>query len=188
MKRLVCLVVPVCLLALRPSPALAQDRGPELAVGYTFRHLVIDGNGANIPLGFSVSVAGRMARLVSVVGEVTESRRSETEGTVTASLNDFTFAGGVRLSKAERRGGRRESARPFVEFLVGDSRFSAGLTGLGSVTGSAFHVEPKGGVDLPMGRSAALRAAVGIEMEHASGGWAHAVRVDVDAVFPLGRR
>ena len=188
MRRLVCLAVPVCLLAFVPTRALAQDRGAELAAGYTFRHLTIDGDSANIPLGFSVSVAGRMARLVSVVGEVTESHRSETEGTVTASLNAFTFAGGIRFSKAERRGGKREAARPFVEFLIGDSRLSAGLTGLGSATASALHLEPKGGVDLPMGRTAALRGAVSYEMEHAPGGWAHAVRIDVDAVFALGKR
>lgn len=187
MRRLLCLVVSVSLFMLVPAFAQAQDRGAELAAGYTFRHLSLEGQGANIPLGFSVSVAGRMARLISVVAEVTESRRSETEGSVTASLNDFTFAGGVRFSKAEPRGAKRQSARPFVEFLIGDSRFSAGVSGFGSVTGSALHLEPKGGIDLPMGRTASLRGAVGFEMEHASGGWAHAVRVDVDAVFPLGK-
>jgi hypothetical protein len=185
MRRLVSVLV-LASMVLVPEAASAQERGGELAIGYTFRHLVANGEGGNVPMGFSFSAADRLGHLVSVVAEVTESHRSDSFGQVTASLNYFTFAGGVRFSRPERRRTPREGARPFVEVLAGASNLSIGISGFGSASGSTFHLEPKGGIDVPMGRSAALRMAVGYESEHGGGGWAHTVRLDIGAVFALG--
>jgi hypothetical protein len=185
--RSLCALAFVVATTFTSAAAYAQERGGELAFGYTFRHLSVDGEGANLPLGFSFSAADRLSRTLSVVAELTESHRSETVGFTSASLNYLTYAGGFRFSKAEPRRARRQAARPFVELLVGGSRLTVGLSGAGSFSGSTFHIEPKGGVDVPMGRSAALRAAVGYENEHASGGWAHALRLDIGAAIDLRR-
>jgi hypothetical protein len=190
MRRLVRWSALVCALALVPSSARAQGRG-DVAVGYNFMHLFGENgdSGLNLPAGFFISGAKRVAPGIMVVGELADSTKSETQFGVTATASLWTYAGGLRLVGSERRGlrGPRESAQPFVEILIGGARLSAAAEGETLISGDALAIMPGAGVDVPMSRRANLRVAGKFEFFHA-GGNAHAFRLDVGVALHVGRR
>src|SRR5262245_61778338 len=94
----------------------APVRGQELSFGYQVQHFSSEGDSLNAPLGISLNFAAPTSGMLSVVGQVDWSRKSES-GTLfgtslEATANFTTFAGGVRLSA---RG--NPSVTPFMEAL-----------------------------------------------------------------------
>jgi hypothetical protein len=188
MRRLVRWSIVLGAVLLVPRAAQAQERG-DFAVGYNVLHLFgVNGSpGVNLPAGFFVSGAARVGRGVMLVAEVADSTKSATAFGETASASLLTYAGGFRITGSGDRRGPRESARPFVEILVGGARVSASLGGESIITGDVLVIEPGAGVDLPVGRRTAVRLAGKFELYH-SGGNAHGFRFDVGVAFRAGRR
>jgi len=187
MRRVMLGSVLLCALLLLPPAASAQTRG-DFAAGYNVLHLLgQDGDpGLTFPAGFFISGAARVGRGVMLVGELADSTKSVTDFGVTASASYLTYAGGLRFTATDRRG-PRESARPFVEILVGGARLSAAVEGQTLASGDAFAFLPGAGVDIPVTRRVAVRVAGHFEWLH-SGGSAQAFRLDIGVAFRGGRR
>jgi len=131
-------------------PAAAQD----LSLGYQLQRFSSGGDGTNVPLGLSVSLAGPVSRTGAIVGQVDWSRKHQSESvfgtSVEATANFTAFAGGVRHSA---RGNL--SATPFVEALFGVMRSSgsARVAGEKFEGGSAFDpmLQLGAGLSTPVG-------------------------------------
>jgi hypothetical protein len=95
-------------------PAAAQDRGPDLSVGYQYQSVPAGG----IPGGFTVDVSAPIGTDVNIVGQFDWSRKSETGTQTTHTQIASTFAGGIR---GIRRGSTIE---PFLQLLAGVTRNS----------------------------------------------------------------
>lgn len=188
MRRLVRWSVLVCVVVLLPTAAQAQERG-DVAVGYNALHLFGTNGipGVTLPAGFFVSGGTRVGRGVMLVGDVAYSTKSVTGFGVTATASVLTYAGGLRITGSGDRRGPRESVRPFVEILVGGAHLSTSLGGQSLIAGDALMIAPGAGVDIPVGRRAALRLGGKFELYH-SGGNGHAFRFDVGVAFRAGRR
>jgi hypothetical protein len=101
-------------LACLALPAAAQDRGPDLSVGYQYQLVPAGG----IPVGFTVDVSVPLGTAVNIVGQFDWSRKSETGIQTTNTQIVSTFAGGIR---GIRRGATVE---PFLQLLAGVTRNS----------------------------------------------------------------
>lgn len=131
------------------TPVSAQ----ELSFGYQVQHFSSEGDSLNAPLGISLNFAAPSSGILSVVGQVDWSRKSES-GTLfgtslEATANFTTFAGGVRLSA---RG--TPAVTPFMEALFGVMRSSGSANIAGANVGSGSETDPVlqfgGGVAVPL--------------------------------------
>ena len=157
MRRMVTLVLGVLLVA--SGTALAQDRG-DISAGYRF----IRSDGVNFPKGWYFDVTGHVTDVVSIVGDVGGTYKSEsaTEGGVTFSADAriHTFMGGVKVRALMVN----PNVVPFGQILfgAGNAKFTAGGGGL---TLSESSTDPvmnlSGGLDVSGGRAVGVRAQVG---------------------------
>jgi hypothetical protein len=120
----------------------------ETLLGWSFLHVsgeVLDMNSA---LGWNVSVAGNVSPSLGIVGDATGNYK----GGLTPDDPDVaihTFTGGPRFSARNS-----PVAVPFAEFLVGFTRTSFDIDGVGD-SSTEFTIQPGGGVDIGNERVAA---------------------------------
>jgi len=134
------------------SPAVAQGK-VDVGIEYQVQRLFASGDGFNLPLGFNVDVAGKVAGHVSAIAQVDWSRKSQSAifGDVSASgsVSATTFGGGIRWSTAAN-----PNVMPFLHALLGATHVSASasLTGFGefSATTTDTMVQVGGGVGFPL--------------------------------------
>ena len=157
MRRLSAFVIAVLLMA--GGTAFAQDRG-DISGGYRFMR----SEGVNFGKGWYVDVSGHMTDMVSIVGDVGGSYKSESESfagvTITADARIHTFAGGLKV----RASAVSPSVVPFGQVLFGVANAKAEASG-GGISLSESVTDPmlnlSGGIDLRGSASVGLRAQVG---------------------------
>jgi outer membrane protein with beta-barrel domain len=136
----------LCLIVLGVAlPAAAQGTPKaELSAGYNFFRVFEEdlGDEKNFTKGWYADVAGNMSDMLAIVGLVSGTYKTISEGNVDVDLSVHTFLGGVRLSsRANQR------MVPFVQFLGGAARSSfEGLGESDSETDGVLQVG--GGVNL----------------------------------------
>ena len=158
MRRVVSLVLGVLLLSC--VTALAQDKG-DISGGYRY----LRSEGQSISKGWYVDVTGHLTPVVSIVGEVGGSYKTESETVAgfTAEGNGkvHTFAAGVKLRAAKVS----PNAVPFAQILFGGGKASveakvAGVTVLDdSSTDPLMHLS--GGVDVSGSSPIGVRVQAG---------------------------
>src|SRR4051794_8175735 len=141
-----------CLLcAVVAAPAAAQTPTAELSAGYQFTRTP----DLNLPLGWYVDVAGNVAPMFAIVGEVSGAYKSESIAVGTSSVDAtarlHTFMGGVRVAARTN-----PQVVPFGQVLLGAARLSGGVTASGPATSvisasaadTEFALQVGGGVNL----------------------------------------
>jgi hypothetical protein len=160
MRRLAGLAIGV--LFLTGGRALAQDEG-DVSGGYRFLRLTGD-DALNINKGWYVDVTGHVTNVLSIVGDVGGSYRSESEtvGGITASadVSVHTFMGGVKF----RASTVSPKAIPFAQVLFGGARGKVNVSGVGldlseSSTDPIMNIS--GGVDVSGGAPVGVRVQTG---------------------------
>jgi hypothetical protein len=120
----------------------------ETSLGWSFLHTSGEFLDFNSALGWNVSVAGNVSPWLGIVGEATGNYKAG----LTANDPDVaihTFTGGPRFSARNS-----PVAVPFAEFLVGFTRTSFDIDGVGD-SSTEFTIQPGGGVDIGNERVAA---------------------------------
>jgi len=165
MKRLLLLSLGFLLFAV-PSRAQSADA----SIGYSYFHL---GGGADLNQnGFSGSVAYKPIPYLGIVGDFGGYHASP--GGI--SLNTYTFLFGPRIIMHNPT-----NLTPFVQFLAGAGRLTAGFGGAsGSSTNFAYSVG--GGVDIGVLPHLALRPQLDYVGLRDSGATANCTRVSISAV------
>jgi hypothetical protein len=190
-KMLIALTALACgLSVVAATPAAAQTASAELSAGYQFTR----SPDLNLPLGWYVDVAGNVAPMFAVVGEVSGAYKSEsiTVGTssVDANVRLHTFMGGVRVAA-------RTNPRvvPFGQVLLGAARLSGGVTASGPATSvlaasdadTEFAVQVGGAVDLITSGNIGVRLGADYRRIFISGGGENEFRVVAGVVIPFGK-
>jgi opacity protein-like surface antigen len=180
-----------CLLcAAVAAPAAAQTATTELSAGYQFARTP----DLNLPLGWYVDVAGNVAPMFAVVGEVSGAYKSETiavgTSSVDATVRLHTFMGGVRV-------GARTNPKvvPFGQVLLGAARVSGGVTASGpavsvlaaSDADTELALQVGGGVNLLPSGNFGVRLAADYRRIFISGGGENDFRVGAGVVIPFGK-
>jgi hypothetical protein len=124
--------------------AAAQDKGVDVTAAYQFQRISCCGSSTNLPAGFSVDAAGMVTPMLSWLGQVDLSRKSELSTTETLT----SFAAGVRWSGRQTSG-----TTPFAQALVGAAHDSfdvsnSVLSAGNSVTKLLFDID--GGIAFPI--------------------------------------
>jgi hypothetical protein len=156
-------------------PAAAQDRGPELTVGYQYQEVPA----GSLPFGFTVDASAPLGTVVDIVGQFDWSRTTTAEIVITSVQTVSTFAGGIR------RSGRGSTFRPFLQLLAGVTRNSFHYTLAGphyapplkDTGGTMATMQVGGGLAVSLNRRV---SAVG-ELDyrpyiHSLGSWSHSLR------------
>ena len=120
----------------------------ETFLGWSLLHTSGELLDLNSALGWNVSVAGNVSPWLGIVGDATGNYK----GGLTANDPDVaihTFTGGPRFSARNS-----PVAVPFAEFLVGFTRTSFDIDGVGD-SSTEFTIQPGGGVDIGNERVAA---------------------------------
>ena len=133
--------------SLPPGASIHFPRS-ETSLGWSFLHAAGEFLDLNSALGWNVSVAGNVSPWVGIVGDATGNYKSGS----TAAEPDVavhTFLGGPRFSARTS-----PVAVPFAEFLVGFTRTSFDLNGVGTAS-TEFTIQPGGGIDIGNERAAA---------------------------------
>ena len=121
----------------------------ETLLGWSFLHVSAEFLDMNSALGWNVSVAGNVSPWLGIVGDATGNYKN---GLIAADEPDVaihTFTGGPRFSARNS-----PVAVPFAEFLVGFTRTSFDIDGVGD-SSTEFTIQPGGGVDIGNERVAA---------------------------------
>jgi opacity protein-like surface antigen len=165
------------------APALAQDRpSTDLAVSYSFLH---DNDiKESFPVGWVVAATSHVNDWFGFVGEVGGNYKTLTvSGTsVDLHLSVHSFLAGPKFS-----GSAHSTVTPFFQVLLGSAR--ARLAALGeSESGSAFAVQPGGGVDISLSKAVAVRLQGDYRLLRDSGENFSEFRVAAGVVFGFGRR
>jgi len=121
----------------------------ETSIGWSFLHVSDEFLDMNSALGWNVSVAGNVSPWLGVVGDATGNYKTRSIVTNEPDVAIHTFLGGPRFS-----GRSSPVAVPFAEFLVGFTRTSLDIDGVG-VSSTEFTMQPGGGVDIGNKRVAA---------------------------------
>ena len=134
-----------------PIPPVASIRFPrsETSFGWSFLHVSGEFLNMNSALGWNVSVAGNVSPWLGIVGDATGNYKSGLTSAGEPDVAVHTFLGGPRFS-----GRSSPMAVPFAEFLVGFTRTSFDLNGLGD-SSTEFTIQPGGGIDIGNERAAA---------------------------------
>lgn len=179
MQRSAVLVIGVLLLA--SGTALAQDRG-DVSGGYRF----IRSEGVNYGKGWYFDVTGHVTDVVSLVGDVGGSYKSESETfagiIVEADIKIHTFSGGLKV----RASMVSPNVVPFGQVLFGvaDARGEASGGGISiseSVTDPMLNLS--GGVDISGASPVGLRVQAGWVRVFAEGEGFNAFHLSVGAKF-----
>ena len=180
MRRLAVFVIGVVWLS--GGTALAQDRG-DVSGGYRFLRLTGD-DAVNINKGWYVDATGHVTGVLSIVGDVGGSYRSESEtfGGITASadVSVHTFMGGLKF----RAPMVSPKAIPFAQVLFGGARGKVTASGGGfdfseSSTDPVMNVS--GGVDISGGGSVGARVQAGWARVFEDGGGTNLFQFSVGA-------
>lgn len=123
------------------TPAKAQA---SLSAGWNYLHIDDDG-GENLPAGWYVDAAGRIAPLISVVGQITGNYKEVDE----VDLSIHTFMAGLRISAPG-------PVSPFVQALAGVGRSKVSFLGVDE-SESDGTLQLGGGLDLRGGGAVGVR-------------------------------
>jgi len=154
------------------SAGRAQAQGVTMTGGYQFMVLLDDG--ALLPAGWLVSVAGSPNRVVAPVFEAGTAFRPDGDD----RFQLWTVQGGARFSIPAGAGRPRAFAQ-----LVG------GAIGAGCCREAVVYlmIEPGGGVELPIGSRTSAQIGVGFPFVFTGDGGAHVMRVHAGLSVRLGR-
>jgi hypothetical protein len=172
------------------APAAAQTAPAELSAGYQFTRTP----DVNLPLGWYVDVAGNVAPMFAVVGEVSGAYKSETiavgTSSVDATIRLHTFMGGVRVAA---RGNPK--VVPFGQVLLGAARLSGGVSASGpaistvaaSDSDTEFALQIGGGVNVLTSGHVGVRLGADYRRIFISDGGENEFRLVAGVVIPIGR-
>jgi Bacterial SH3 domain len=121
----------------------------ETLLGWSFLHVSGEFLDMNSALGWNVSVAGNVSPWLGIVGDATGNYKTGLPGANEPDVAIHTFTGGPRFSARNS-----PVAVPFAEFLVGFTRTSLDIDGVGD-SSTEFTIQPGGGVDIGNERVAA---------------------------------
>ena len=163
--------------------AIAQEnRGFEVAGSYQYVRFN-PGNGADgiNCHGGSGSAAGYFTAQIGIVGEFGGCKVTGLPSGATAHELSYLFGPRVYFHPHGR-------VFPFVQTLFGGQRFSAGLSGLGSSSDSAFAWTAGGGADVTLTKHVSLRAVqVEYMMNRFGGESQNNLRIQSGLVWRFGR-
>jgi hypothetical protein len=138
----------VLLLAM-PGVAAAQD-APVVEIGAGWSLMHDSATDLDFYQGFLLSVTFNPNDAFGIVGELGYHSKDEAESGVTADLSVTTALGGIKLGR-----------NLYVQALAGWARAKLDVSVVGSdieiASESVFCVQPGLGLDVPIGRSAAVR-------------------------------
>ena len=172
------------------APAAAQTATTELSGGYQFTRTP----DLNLPPGWYVDVAGNVAPMFAVVGEVSGAYKSETIAVGTSSVDStvrlHTFMGGVRVAARPN-----PKVVPFGQVLLGAARLSGGVTASGPATSvvaasdadTEFALQIGGGVNLMTSGNFGVRLGADYRRIIISGDGENEFRLVAGVVIPIGR-
>ena len=120
----------------------------ETSLGWSFLRVSGEFLDTNSAVGWNVSVAGNVSPWLGIVGEATGNYKAGLTAN-DADMAIHTFTGGPRFSARNS-----PVAVPFAEFLVGFTRTSFDIDGVGD-SSTEFTIQPGGGVDIGNERVAA---------------------------------
>ena len=121
----------------------------ETLLGWSFLHVSGELLDMNSALGWNVSVAGNVSPWLGIVGDATGNYKTGLPVANEPDVAFHTFTGGPRFSARHS-----PVAVPFAEFLVGFTRTSRDIDGVGD-SSTEFTIQPGGGVDIGNERVAA---------------------------------
>ena len=176
-------IVSVLFLVGMPEIAVAQSTpAVEIAGGYQINwDNDVDGS---FPTGWFVSGAGFLTDNLAIVGEVSGSYKSESDGFFTADLDLHTYLAGARFSS------RAGAVTPFGQVLVGAAKASGRLGGFVGfeerASETAFAAQPGGGVDIHLTEAIAARVMFDYRRIFFEGEANDEIRVAAGIVFGFG--
>ena len=121
----------------------------ETSLGWSFLRVSGEFLDMNSAVGWNVSVAGNVSPWLGIVGDVTGNYKSGSTVVDDTDMTIYTFTGGPRFSARTS-----PVAVPFAEFLVGFTRTSLDIGGVGD-SSTEFTIQPGAGVDIGNERVAA---------------------------------
>ena len=172
------------------APAAAQTAMTEVSAGYQFTRPP----DLNLPIGWSVDVAGKVAPMFAIVGEVSGAYKSETIAVGTSSVDStvrlHTFMGGVRVAARSN-----PKVVPFGQVLLGAARLSGGVTASGPAvsviaatdTDTEFAMQIGGGANLMTSGNFGVRLGADYRRIFISGGGENEFRLVAGIVIPIGK-
>lgn len=172
------------------APAAAQTATTELSAGYQFTRTP----DVNLPLGWYVDVAGNVAPMFAVVGEVSGAYKSETIAVGTSSVDAkvrlHTFMGGVRVAARAN-----PKVVPFGQVLIGAARLSGSLTASGPAVSvlaatdadTELALQIGGGVNLMTSGNFGVRLGADYRRIFISDGGENELRLVAGVVIPFGK-
>jgi hypothetical protein len=179
MRRRIPLAVGVLLLTY--GTAMSQDRG-DVSAGYRFAQ----SEGFGYPVGWYVDVTRRVNDLVSIVGDVGGTYRSDSlgVGTFSQSLDAriHTFTGGLKVSAATRD----TDVVAFGQALFGAANLNVNTTAAGihlSMSSTSPALSLSGGGDINGGLPVGLRFQIGWTRVFEEGGGSNVFQFSVGAKF-----
>ena len=131
-----------------PATSLQFPRW-ETSLGWSFLHAAGEFLDVNSAVGWNVSVAGNVSPWLGIVGDATGNYKAGLTVANEPDLAIHTFIGGPRFSARSS-----PVAVPFAEFLVGFTRTSFDIDGVGD-SSTEFTIQPGGGIDIGNERVAA---------------------------------
>jgi hypothetical protein len=131
-----------------PVTSLSFPRS-ETSLGWSFLHASGEFLNMNSALGWNVSVAGNVSPWFGIVGDATGNYKAGLTVVNEPDVAIHTFTGGPRFSARTS-----PVAVPFAEFLVGFTRTSFDIDGVGD-SSTEFTIQPGAGVDIGNERVAA---------------------------------
>jgi hypothetical protein len=134
--------------SLPPGASIHFPRS-ETSFGWSFLHAAGEFLDLNSALGWNVSVAGNVLPWVGIVGDATGNYKGGSTVPAEPDVAVHTFLGGPRFSARTS-----PVVVPFAEFLVGFTRTSFDLNGVGTAS-TEFTIQPGAGIDIGNERAAA---------------------------------
>lgn len=171
------------LLIVAASTKAQENRGFEVSGDYQY---VRYNPGSGAPgvncQGGSGSVGAYLSARIGIIGEFGGCKVTGLpSGT---SAHELSYLFGPRIYFPMTRG----RVFPFVQVLAGGERFSAGVSGLGSASSSAFAAAAGGGADVTLTRHLTLRAVqVDYLYTHFGGASQNNLRLQSGIVYRFGR-
>jgi hypothetical protein len=146
------------LMTAQPASAQAVPK-TDVSAGWQFQHFSASdctGNGCsdNFPAGWYFDVSGGIMPMVSVVGAVDGSYKSDAFSATGFSVKVHSFLGGVRFSSAVS-----PTLTPYGQVLVGLVSLK-GSGGGEDFTDNAFGLDLGGGVNVPVSGAWGVRAGI----------------------------
>jgi opacity protein-like surface antigen len=178
------------LCAVVAAPAAAQAATTELSAGYQFTRTP----DLNLPPGWYAEVAGNVAPMFAVVGEVSGAYKSETiavgTSSVDATVRLHTFMGGVRVAARTN-----PKLVPFAQVLLGAARVSGAVTASGPAVSvlaatdaeTEFALQIGGGVNLMTSGNFGVRLGADYRRIVVSDGGENEFRLVAGVVIPIGK-